>query len=123
MSIAENSVAAAPADLHDLFQRCLGNLDLVQRVLDAFEGNFENDLDELEAALKATSLTAAAQIAHRMKGASSNVGATVLARELASMEDLARSNQVPETLVCMGRLREEWQRYRKVEKDFAGWMN
>ena len=77
MSIAEVS-DTAPADLEDLFRRCLGNLDLVERVLQAFENHFEKDLDELEAALKSASLTAVGQIAHRMKGASSNVAATAL---------------------------------------------
>lgn len=119
MSIAEVS-DTAPADLEDLFRRCLGNLDLVERVLQAFENHFEKDLDELEAALKSASLTAVGQIAHRMKGASSNVAATALARELASMEELARNEQLPESFACMGRLRNQWQRFREAEKDLAG---
>jgi HPt (histidine-containing phosphotransfer) domain-containing protein len=123
MSIDDVSVVDEPANLQDLFQRCLGNLDLVERVLQSFEGNFEKDLDELEAALKARSLTSAAQIAHRMKGASSNVAATSLARELASMEELARNDQTTEAVARMGRLRDEWQRFLNVEKDFAGCMS
>ena len=119
MSIAEVS-DPAPADLEDLFRRCLGNLELVERVLQAFESHFEKDLDELEAALKSASLTAVGQIVHRMKGASSNVAATALARELAAMEDLARNEQLPETFACMGRLRDQWLRFREADKDFTG---
>jgi HPt (histidine-containing phosphotransfer) domain-containing protein len=119
MNASDASMTAEPANLDDLFQRCLGNLDLVQRVLQAFESHFEKDLDELESALKSASLAAAAQIAHRMKGASSNVAATSLARELASMEELTRNEQVPEAFACIGRLRDEWKRFLDTEKNFA----
>lgn len=123
MSIAEASVAAEPANLEDLFQRCLGNIDLVERVLLAFESHFEQDLDELEASLNLTSFDTAAQIAHRMKGASTNVAAIALTRELTSMEKLARNEQMPEAFACMGRLRGEWQRFLDADKDFADYRN
>ncbi|MEX2169087.1 MAG: Hpt domain-containing protein [Pirellulales bacterium] len=123
MSIAEASVTAEPANLEDLFQRCLGNMDLVERVLLAFESHFEQDLDELEAALTTASPNLAAQIAHRMKGASSNVAAMALTRELTSMEKLARNEQMPEAFACMGRLRGEWQRFLDADKDFADYRN
>ena len=35
-------------DLEDLKARCLGNLDLVERVLDKFTGQLGRDLDDLE---------------------------------------------------------------------------
>ena len=64
-------------------------------------------------AYKGASLTAVAQIAHRMKGASSNVAATSLARELASMEDHARNEQVPEAFACVGRLAQRMETFSR----------
>src|SRR5690606_30049076 len=108
MSIAEAS-GADVANMEDLFRRCLGNLDLVERVLQAFESHFEDDLEELEIALKGKCYERVAQISHRMKGACANVAATSMARELADMERFARDEQQSELDACMERLSEEWK--------------
>ena len=108
--------------MEDLFHRCLGNLDLVERVLRAFESHFESDLEELEAALRANCFERVAQISHRMKGACSNVAATPMARTLASLEQWARDENRAEAAACMDRLREDWQQFVAAEKDFTGLM-
>jgi HPt (histidine-containing phosphotransfer) domain-containing protein len=109
--------------MEDLFRRCLGNLALVERVLHSFESHFEDDLDELEAALDSRSFERVAQIAHRMKGASSNVAATALAQELATIEESAREECVSDALDYMDRLRSEWKQFQSIERDFTGCLS
>jgi HPt (histidine-containing phosphotransfer) domain-containing protein len=121
MSIAEDSVADV-ANMEDLFRRCLGNLDLVERVLQAFESHFEGDLKELEIALEGNCYERVAQLSHRMKGACANVAAVSMARELAAMERFARDEQQSASNACMERLREEWRRFVTAEKDLTGML-
>lgn len=123
MSTANATIPAESVNMEDLFRRCLGNLALVERVLQSFESHFEDDLDELETALDARTLERVAQIAHRMKGASSNVAAMSLAHELAAIEDAAREERVPDALECIGRLRSEWTRFLSIERDFTGCLS
>lgn len=120
MSTAKITVPVESANMEDLFRRCLGNLTLVERVLQSFESHFENDLDELEAALESRSFERVAQIAHRMKGASSNVAATALAQELATIEEAARDECVSDAMGCMNQLRHEWKQFQSIERDFTG---
>src|SRR5271165_4200658 len=65
-------------DLQELCDRCIGNLDLVQRVLDKFEQRLPEELAELERALELGDTAQAALVAHRIKGNASNVSAGAL---------------------------------------------
>lgn len=123
MSTANAVIPTETANMEDLFKRCLGNLALVERVLQAFESHFEEDLEELEAALDSRSFERVSQIAHRMKGAASNVAATSLTQELATIEAAAREESVPDALTCMQRLREEWSQFQMIERDFTGCLS
>ena len=55
-------------DLDALKARCLGNLELVDRVLAKFTGQVDADLDELDQAIHDRNPAKAAQLAHRIKG-------------------------------------------------------
>ena len=65
-------------DLEDLKARCLGNMDLVERVLTKFAGQLDRDLEDLEGGGTGRRLSLAAQLAHRIKG----IAASVAARSL-----------------------------------------
>lgn len=108
-TVVQNEVPAI--NLEDLFARCMGSLDLVERVLNAFEERFEQDVNELEAALRDGQTPKVRQIAHRMKGGASNVAAVGLVRELTAVENQAASGQIECLPESLGRLRSEWVRF------------
>ena len=58
----------------ELIARCMGNLEFAERLLDKFQGRLDADIVELEAAIDAEDADAIARVAHRIKGASANVG-------------------------------------------------
>ena len=80
-------------NLDGLCERCLGNLDLVQRVLGKFEQRLPEELAELERVLELGDAAKAALVAHRIKGAASNVLASGLQKAAAEIEDLSRAEQ------------------------------
>src|SRR5580692_4200267 len=75
-------------DLQGLCDRCMGNLDLVERVLDKFEQRLPQELAELERELELGDSAKVALVAHRIKGNSSNVSAAGLQQAAAEVEDL-----------------------------------
>ena len=82
-------------DLESLEERCLGNVQLVERVLNKFTAQLEADLATLEEALEASDAETFRAIAHRLKGMSANVEAWPLhacakeAEEVALGRDMA----------------------------------
>jgi HPt (histidine-containing phosphotransfer) domain-containing protein len=91
----------------ELLARCLGRLDRVQRVLDAYIAQLNDDLVQLDVELQAGNAVQVARLAHRIKGASANASAESIRAEAESIERLANANQLGELHGCIGRLRAE----------------
>ena len=104
----ESTEAAPVVDVRGLLERCLGNLDLAERVLARFEERFDEDLSQLEEAVRAENAEAVARIAHRLKGASANTGARRLAQRAAGIEELARRRVLPDIASQMEAIRNEF---------------
>ncbi len=81
-------------DLEDLKARCLGNMDLVERVLSKFAGQLDRDLEDLEGAVQAGDASLAAQLAHRIKGIAASVAARSLFDNAAVTEERALENEL-----------------------------
>jgi len=82
---------------HDeLLARCVGRLDFMERILNSFELRFGEDLEQLEEHLKSSDADEVARLAHKMKGASANVAALCLNKQVAEIEQLARSQRLDE---------------------------
>jgi HPt (histidine-containing phosphotransfer) domain-containing protein len=98
-------------DVWALCDRCMGNLDLVQRVLDKFETRLPEELAELQRVLEQEDAAKIALVAHRVKGNSSNVSATGLRHAAAQIEELSRAGRVADARAQMNGLQDEWRRY------------
>ncbi len=98
-------------DLQGLCERCMGNLDLVERVLDKFDKRLPDELAELERVIELGDAANTALVAHRIKGNSSNVSASGLQQAAADIEDLSRLGRMADTQVPLRNLHEQWQRY------------
>jgi HPt (histidine-containing phosphotransfer) domain-containing protein len=117
---AATDVAGMPAygepdgevlDVWALCDRCMGNLDLVQRVLDKFETKLPEEMAELERMLDLEDAAKIALVAHRIKGNSSNVSATGLRHAAAEIEDLSRAGRVADARAHLDGLQDQWRRY------------
>ncbi len=98
-------------EFDDLVERCMGNLDFVERVLEKFQEGFPRQVAELESLLETRDSEGIAAIAHRMKGNSANVSATGLHRVAVEIEELCRANRMGEIPARVDRLRRELARY------------
>ena len=90
-----NSTDAPSVDLSTLIGRCLGNFKIVERVLATFRESGKTDLTQLKTALEDANYSAIVEIAHRFKGAASNVSATRITQLLVQTEQLGHEkNQI-----------------------------
>ncbi len=83
-------------DLDSLKMRCLGNIDLVERVLSKFTGQLDQDLEALEEAIRTCNAEQAAHLAHRIKGIAASVSAQSLFNNAATTEQRALDRNVSE---------------------------
>lgn len=81
----------APLDFDELSTRCLGRVELVERVLGRFQESLGSELAELESAVRGADNESVARVAHRLKGTSVTVSAHDLQACAARLEELANS--------------------------------
>jgi two-component system, sensor histidine kinase and response regulator len=97
--------AELPIDLEALQARCLGNLDLVDRVLAKFTTQVDADLDDLERAIEAGNAEQAAHLAHRIKGIAGSVEARDLYADAALAEEVALEKRLADLPDFLTRMR------------------
>jgi HPt (histidine-containing phosphotransfer) domain-containing protein len=110
----ERPVEAAPFDVDDLLTRCLGRIELAERILRTFETNLDRDVEQLEQAVRATDVTEIARLAHRIKGASLAVSARELTNCARSIEVSANAGQLAGIAADLDRLKRECGRFAEV---------
>ncbi len=98
-------------DLEGLRNRCMGNADLVQRVLKMFEQQFPAEMETIENALQLRDTEQLARVAHRVKGTSASMSAAGLTRAAAEIEDASRQGRLGELPAGIERLHDEWEKY------------
>lgn len=76
----------------DVRDRCLGNAELIERVLTIFVDGASDDLDVLRSAIEDGNLTQAASTAHRLKGSAANSAAYRVSAFAGKIERSAKEN-------------------------------
>src|SRR4029078_9636935 len=92
-------------DLDALKARCLGNLELVDRVLAKFTGQVDADRDELDQPIHDRNPAKAAQLAHRIKGSAGSVEALQLYADASPAEQRAPEHCLGEHTCVLARQR------------------
>jgi HPt (histidine-containing phosphotransfer) domain-containing protein len=103
--------AEEPIDFDDLVERCLGNLDFVDRVLTRFQAQFDGDFRRLQDACQASDPTEIARVAHLLKGFATSVPARTLQQVAGRIENLGRTAQLDDIPGHLDILENEWTRF------------
>src|SRR5205085_12588475 len=82
-----------PLNFDQLVMRCMGRLELAQRLLASFERRFPLELSQIEQSLETGDLPTFVRQAHQLKGASANVSAPGLHAILKRIEEAGRVEQ------------------------------
>jgi HPt (histidine-containing phosphotransfer) domain-containing protein len=85
----------------------MGRLERVQRVLDVYVAQMDQDIARLDSEWQAGNSLEVAKIAHRIKGASANAAVESIRADAESIERLVAANQLDELPGCMDRLKQD----------------
>ncbi|HUT10574.1 MAG TPA: Hpt domain-containing protein [Thermoguttaceae bacterium] len=116
MDRRESEEPGAVFDVQELLDRCLGNVEFAERILEKFLLRFDVDLAEMEQAAMGEDPEFIARVAHRLKGASAAAAAHGLQERTAEIEELAVqrcTSDIPERLKD---LRSEWSRFAECAR-------
>lgn len=98
-------------DLQLLVRRCMGRIELAERLLASFESRFPQDLAKIEACLAADDQANLPRLVHQLKGAAANVSAPDLYTLLARLEQAVRDAETETTKQCLDDVHGVWDRY------------
>lgn len=105
-------------DFEAMLARCLGNRQLVERALRRFESVVQTDLKELQQATDGADAAETARIAHRLKGASSNVSALRVQAQVTELEQLALQQKVEGIPDCLQGLQKEVRHFSQCAASY-----
>jgi PAS domain S-box-containing protein len=104
------SEPAVPIVIAALFERCLGNVETVTLILDEFEREAAEDLEEITRFLDIGDCAGLARVAHSLKGSSGILSADALAAIALKLERMGRAGVLAEKEQLLIQLNEEIRR-------------
>jgi HPt (histidine-containing phosphotransfer) domain-containing protein len=105
--------AKDPVDLEQLVRRCMGRIELAERLLKSFETRFPDDLSKIEDCLAQDDATGMSRLVHQLKGAAANISAPELYAILARMELAVRGQQSEVAHDCLEEVHQAWDRFQQ----------
>lgn len=102
-----------PVNLEQLVRRCMGRIELAERLLKSFETRFPDDLAKIEDCLLCDDANGLSRLVHQLKGAAANISAPELYAILARMEQAVRSEQPAVVHDCLQEIHQAWDRFQE----------
>jgi len=87
----------SPVHVEEFLERCMTNVDLAVAMLDCFERQVGNDLQNLRRAVAEQNLDLAARSAHTIKGSAANLSAEAVRASAFEIEKAARGHLLEES--------------------------
>ena len=98
MSATDNSLF----DVNELVQRCMGNEELAQQLIQLYTSTVKDEFGKLRDLLDASDLPGAQSQAHRMKGPANNISAKQIGQAAAQVEQELKAGNTPELIHLEG---------------------
>ena len=103
-----------PVCVEELTARCMGKIELVERILGCFHDSIETEMDRLEAAVRAADATSIEAQAHRIKGSCRTVSAKGLEQFAERLENAAGTGDTRAVADLLGEMQSECERVKEL---------
>ncbi len=110
--------ASESFDYEALLGRCVGNVEFAGKMISKYLESLAGELEQIEQAVRGGVLDEAARRAHKLKGASGNVGVVGLQRIARDLEQAAREEDAERCSMLLPRLHKESQAVQQVIAQF-----
>ncbi len=109
-TLLHSAEATPPFDAEELFDRCMGNAQTVNKLLGMFERKVVDTVERLSDSISGGDAARTADVAHALKGAAANMSAQALKKLAARVEMMGRSRDLDDAAACLGQIRTELDR-------------
>ncbi|MEW4487987.1 Hpt domain-containing protein [Thalassoglobus sp. JC818] len=106
-------------ELQKLVDRCLGKLELVDKLINRFKGSLQDSSEQLQQAMDLRNFVELAQGAHRLRGEAANLNATRIAKLALKLETAAREEDDRASQVCLNELIEASDQFEMEVRPFS----
>ena len=103
--------------IEDALQRCMGNVQLLARMLDKFQERSLQDIQEMTQLIKDQDADRLARLAHSLKGAAANLSIGQVSEAASQLETTGRQRDWDAASELLDRLREELDRFISQRHD------
>jgi len=104
-------------DRDELLNRCLGNLEFAERILERFSDDFTQKLTCLRQLADTGELEEMHRLTHQMKGTAANIAAHRLRTCLAALEDSMEGQAMDSVESLLGALEVEFEGFQQLRTD------
>jgi HPt (histidine-containing phosphotransfer) domain-containing protein len=109
------TLAPVPLNYAQLVRRCMGKVELAERLLASFEQRFPQELAEIENCVSAFDGVKLTRLVHQLKGTAANVSADVLHAIVSRLEDSARNNHFDQVTAGLVDVRAAWAEFQNYK--------
>ena len=106
----DDDAAPLPFNVERVLNRCMGNVQLLEKMLDKFQERSLRDLEDLARFVSEGNAAQAATLAHALKGAAANLSAERVKEVAADIEAMGRSQRLDAAPDQIDRLKSELDR-------------
>ncbi|TWT47129.1 Hpt domain protein [Thalassoglobus neptunius] len=106
-------------ELQKLVDRCLGKLDLVDKLINRFKGSLQDSTEKLQQAMDLRDFVELAQGAHRLRGEAANLNATRITKLALKLETAAREEDDRASQDCLNELIEASDQFEMEVRPFS----
>jgi HPt (histidine-containing phosphotransfer) domain-containing protein len=102
----------APLDYGQLVRRCMGKVELVERLLASFEERVPKELSQIHDALAMADVPRLSRLAHQFKGTTANISAPEMQAIAACMDKAAREGRTSDVGAHLTDVEQAWRRFQ-----------
>lgn len=113
---AADAGSTLPLDLDQLVRRCMGRIELAERLLTSFQERLPVEVAQIQECLAASDPVRLARLVHQFKGTTANVSAPELHGIAVRMEHAARAGQCDVVAGCLTEVAQAWQRFQQFRQ-------
>ncbi|MBA4020587.1 MAG: hypothetical protein C0483_25800 [Pirellula sp.] len=110
---AADARSCLPLDFDQLLRRCMGRVELAERLLASFQERLPIEVAQIHECLAASDAVRLTRLVHQFKGTTANVSAPELHGIAVRMEQAAQAGQTETVACCLTEVAQAWQRFQQ----------
>ena len=106
-----NPAAGEPINIEEALQRCMGNVQLLAKMIDKFKERSILEIQQLGQLIEDQDASSLTSVAHSLKGAAANLSIREMCILAGELETIGREGELAQASACLDRLRAAFDQF------------